>query len=66
MDEPSRSAAEVYLQFDKAFAKDTEFQAFANTRPITKPVHFDIRAAGGEPILLTVEDSKGYATTNKA
>ena len=52
---------------DKAIAKDKEFQAFANTRAITKPVVFGIKAAGSnQPILITVEDSKGYATTNKS
>jgi hypothetical protein len=53
-------------KLDKAIANDTEFQAFANTRAITKPIVFGIKAAGGQPILITVEDSKGFATTDKS
>jgi hypothetical protein len=43
---------------------DAQFQAFANTRAITKPVTFGLKAVGQDkPVLVTVEDGKGYATT---
>lgn len=53
-------------QLDKDIANDGQFQVFANTRAITKPVTFVIRAAGSnQPILITVEDNKGNTATSK-
>jgi hypothetical protein len=63
----SSQISKALSQLDKALKGDTQFQAFTNTRAITKPVTFGIKAAGSsQPILITVEDGKAYAASKSA
>jgi putative sterol carrier protein len=60
----SSQLSKALSQLDKAMGNDAQFQAFANTRAITKPVTFGLKAVGPDkPVLVTVEDGKGYATS---
>jgi hypothetical protein len=63
----SSQLTKALSQLDKALKSDTQFQAFTDTRAITKPVTFGIKAAGSsQPILISVEDSKAYVASQNA